>query len=1327
MTDINGSREDPVKPPHGPGPNARPGHGTPSPGVISVPPPGPAGTEASPSRVLPPDASPESRRAAARVLAERLTAPLEDAARPLHAPSQDAPMADGTALFRSRPADSQIRLRRSLAAAADVDPDRYARVLAMAKRTGLPSRAVALELEKIERKVQIQDNMVLLRDAPVTAQAMQESEFANLALRDIKNMTYFERLWGATKQSFSIGRDSVTLGQIGFDQIMGRATPEQLAEATRIETKARREFGIDGFFEGIIPATAEALPMTYQSFKGGMDESVAGATIGAGVMLFAGNAGPQALVPEEVVTVPIGAVGGAIIGHRIGSAFETATLEAGLAYREYIKIVDENGNKIDESVAKAAALTVGAIGGALESVGLDKILKSIPGGKKVLTQLTRGGMKNLLKVPSVRKALVEFVGNTLKSATEEGIAEFLQESVTMLAAEFAKILSQGEFEHITAEEFLTRALKAAIQGFQGGLGLGAPGATVTLGRDAVRTRTAKRTRHLVKAMGESARTSNVRALMPSKYRQYTKAVKAQGVTDHVYVDAEALAAYFQSDGVPADWFEFMPELPRELSEAAATDRPVAIPFEDYQTYVAPTDAHDSLAKDIKFRPDDMTLREAERFESDALAMMQAEYEEALKRDPKEPDLNDPAEFAYETVRAQLVEAGMTPDQAATQAALHRVATRVMMERYGASATEVLRRYGGLQITGALPETLRPENIGDVDLLLERARRGVRTGDRAQFGESLDEFVRRLGIMDDQDDLAAKGIDKDLKPFQRKALRDTGMSVDALARAAFEAGYFPELNAPPDSRTFLQALDDAGDLFAGEPTGADASQRIQAAEDLIGTLGRLGIGLDEDNAVIKAALANAAHEPDGAAQTLGQAAKGKNRQAVKDITQAAKIKRKINKKIKDHMNKSEGDKEIVPTGPWGRTKLFDNDLSKWKAKIESYFKGGRFPDEGLLVGDLNIVLLEMLGSANAQNERPDSFGKQTKKISNEEVYLERQVIEKVRQKHPDVPKEVLENLPELIQNPAYAYPHREGGLVFLIDAKSTHGDPLVVGIRGGYVRTITPFHPGGGRTGYERMMDTIAMAAEKNQSGKSRAKNKIYVRDKEARDELNRYIESIRRDKKREGKRPDQLARPNITFRDKVFRAHGYLFYQDMPETMSTVNGERGAIQFLPDEKTVIHLFENADLSTFAHESGHLFVRAVEEMATVSEEARVDLSAMMAFTGVATVEDFRTNIEAQEKLARAFEAYLREGEAPSPELRAVFQRMREWLVQLYRSLRELDVELNDDIRAVFDRMLATDDEIAAAKRPSTTDIRDSDSTGNHRRHAQDNGPRPSHLP
>jgi hypothetical protein len=89
--------------------------------------------------------------------------------------------------------------------------------------------------------------------------------------------------------------------------------------------------------------------------------------------------------------------------------------------------------------------------------------------------------------------------------------------------------------------------------------------------------------------------------------------------------------------------------------------------------------------------------------------------------------------------------------------------------------------------------------------------------------------------------------------------------------------------------------------------------------------------------------------------------------------------------------------------------------------------------------------------------------------------------------------------------------------------------------------------------------------------------------------------------------------------------------------------------------------------------------------------QAELAVIDAWLGKKPDEDY--TVEQLEQFARGFEAYLREGKAPSAELEDAFASFKAWLRYVYKSITQLDVELDDEIRGVFDRMLAADEEIA----------------------------------
>lgn len=122
---------------------------------------------------------------------------------------------------------------------------------------------------------------------------------------------------------------------------------------------------------------------------------------------------------------------------------------------------------------------------------------------------------------------------------------------------------------------------------------------------------------------------------------------------------------------------------------------------------------------------------------------------------------------------------------------------------------------------------------------------------------------------------------------------------------------------------------------------------------------------------------------------------------------------------------------------------------------------------------------------------------------------------------------------------------------------------------------------------------------------------------------------------------------------------------------------------------VITLFKEANPSTIIHELGHFFtmkyVRALEE--TGQQEK---LAGFYNWLGINSIDEATT--ETWEKMARGFETYALEGVAPNASTESVFQRMKQWLVGVYQDLKGKVIppeEINDDVRAFFDGMLATE--------------------------------------
>lgn len=128
---------------------------------------------------------------------------------------------------------------------------------------------------------------------------------------------------------------------------------------------------------------------------------------------------------------------------------------------------------------------------------------------------------------------------------------------------------------------------------------------------------------------------------------------------------------------------------------------------------------------------------------------------------------------------------------------------------------------------------------------------------------------------------------------------------------------------------------------------------------------------------------------------------------------------------------------------------------------------------------------------------------------------------------------------------------------------------------------------------------------------------------------------------------------------------------------------------------IVELFKTADKSTFMHEMGHVFfddIKTLAEMENAPEQLVLDWNKLKEWTGWNDNET--TNTDAHEKFARGFEAYLRDGEAPTKFLERTFRQFSKWLSAIYRAVSRLGGLPPKEIREVMDRMLASQEDIEA---------------------------------
>ena len=140
----------------------------------------------------------------------------------------------------------------------------------------------------------------------------------------------------------------------------------------------------------------------------------------------------------------------------------------------------------------------------------------------------------------------------------------------------------------------------------------------------------------------------------------------------------------------------------------------------------------------------------------------------------------------------------------------------------------------------------------------------------------------------------------------------------------------------------------------------------------------------------------------------------------------------------------------------------------------------------------------------------------------------------------------------------------------------------------------------------------------------------------------------------------------------------------------------GMTEIMKDGERIISIFKTADKSTFLHEMGHVFFDDIQKLASMEnapEQLVLDWNKLKEWSEWDDTEG-ADNTKAHERFARGWEAYLREGNAPTKGLQRVFRMFSKWLTRIYRAVTRLGGLPPKEIQDIMARMIATQEDIDA---------------------------------
>lgn len=331
-----------------------------------------------------------------------------------------------------------------------------------------------------------------------------------------------------------------------------------------------------------------------------------------------------------------------------------------------------------------------------------------------------------------------------------------------------------------------------------------------------------------------------------------------------------------------------------------------------------------------------------------------------------------------------------------------------------------------------------------------------------------------------------------------------------------------------------------------------------------------------------------------------------------------------------------------------------------------------------------------------------------------IYMAQKKLMQVKKDHPELKKAILNKLPEQLADPMMIFQSETvpGRIVVCLELKDEAGANIVVPVELNATKAhveinviASIYGKGKPTTGsnYGWFVDNVLK------------RNAIYINKKQAAN----FYQSAGLQLPMEGRKFNDLFGSSIkTDADLV---------KEKMKNPSLYQEAHGYTQFLSNGQRLVTLMESADESTFLHELGHVFLddlrilsafdeASQKELATVDEWAAWHEGAAKEYQNTPWEKEFKAHEAAilaakksgdakalekalkvwrHERFARAFERYLKEGEAPARGLKQVFRKFAAFLRSIYQAFTSDGGRASMEVERVMDRMIATDEEIEDA--------------------------------
>lgn len=846
---------------------------------------------------------------------------------------------------------------------------------------------------------------------------------------------------------------------------------------------------------------------------------------------------------------------------------------------------------------------------------------------------------------------------------------------------------------------------------------------------------------------DAAAASKMRQRDPDAFASLMRSLGGDS-SPNVYLPGEAVRSYLQSDGEYDRGF--WDRYSDQIDESRATGGDIVIPLDDVVAHLAGSKAWDALREDARLTPGGMSLREANAFENDLPDHVSRLAEEGDRQHEAAKKETSARQQVEQSAYSKLTNAGFTPDVARTYATLvgARAATRAA--RLGVDLTG--HEYDNVEINQVLPEALAPlVGADNLDVAINAMRKSA--AGTADHGPSLLEWISRQGGIEDRGgDIASMGGNDwhREKPFRRRLIRETDVdhpsmlgedgqtntnSPDELALRAHEAGYFPQYAERPDVPTFLSAIGDelrGTPRYAKEPEGSETERTRQAGEDLRQLLEQEG--LDPDKA--------SRREIARAVERYQQAAAGGDRSFGQGEVDAATPERPAATLDEARSAAQTFVGARLHNEASGLDATVSNATLRKMTSQSAVRKSTSPEDHALAVANVDKLFAHALLDTSAADERGEPTIAAIRRYvapmvtADGEVVAVKMTVKETtgaRSPNPLYTVETIEVDDAGKVKPARMAPP-EGGIERAPgrdrNAPQAGFNPNVEAAIAKVKSALKPKSFNSGKRGRVTFMGSKALV------------DLFETRDLSTfiHESAHMWLEEFRSDAEQPDA-PAQIKRDWKTISD-WFAANGHAIGEGgksasdvlrdnaspirLGDFIKDATPEQRGLLISPDGKLYLLRdgYEHSDFGADVRPSeaakfaaittfgGEIALRRAAQPSQAQDRIVEQIQRMAAREGRAVTEGGLSGdvgvaypvagsrsqeipVEAHELWARGVERFVMEGKAPSSVLRRAFDTFRSWLLTIYHVVDNLRSPISPEVRDVMGRLLATDEEIAAA--------------------------------